>query len=129
MKADNNTVTDESVVKDFRIFKEDNNLDKQDNLNELPKENAIYTICSRINGEPANCRFVGLTDDLQNSIKIHFSGEEQDGCLREFMQSIKIKTINYMLLHDLSGEERDLLLEQWRNEYKPECNDELNKVY
>ena len=125
MEAQNST----KKVIDFRIYKEDNNLDKKDNLNEIPAKNAVYAILGRINGKPSNCRYVGITNNLQEAIKTHFSLNEKDECLREFMQSIKIKTLNYQLMEDFTEEELNNALKEWEKEYKPECNEELNKVY
>ncbi|MEL7003771.1 MAG: hypothetical protein AAFN93_13695 [Bacteroidota bacterium] len=117
------------IVTDFKIYKKDNNLDNRDNLNELPAEKAVYAIYSRVNGKPENCRFVGATDNLQDAVKSHFSISEKDDCLKEFMQSIKIKTLNYKLMKDASEDELSSLQKEWEDQYQPECTAELNRVY
>jgi excinuclease UvrABC nuclease subunit len=119
----------DSKVSDFRIYKRDNNLDARDNLDDIPSEKAVYAISGRINGAPANCRFVGESEDLRRSVKEHFSTTEADSCLRKFMQSIKIKTIDFILLPDSTSDERLQLVSRWKEEYKPDCNDELNVVF
>jgi hypothetical protein len=114
---------------DHVILKASNNLDGKDNLDQLPQEPAVYGIFGRINGTPTNCRFVGQCDNLQKEIKKHFSDEEADSCLKTFMQSIKIKTINYQLMQASSEADRLNEMKKWKSEYDPKCNEELNKVY
>lgn len=116
-------------VTDFRIFKKDNNIDGLDNLDELPTSEAVYAICGRINGAPANCRYVGHTNNLQLAIKKHFSSEEPYACLKQFMQSIKIKTINFELMEGSTESERIERKELWEDEMKPACNETLNEVF
>ncbi len=111
------------------LHKKDNNLDGKDNLDELPIEKAVYAICGRINGSPANCRYVGETVNLQEVVRKHFSQGEEDSCLKFFMQSIKTKVLIYELM-PMAGEAELLLAKsQWEAEFKPECNDELNKIH
>ncbi|MNT16610.1 hypothetical protein D3C72_1517220 [compost metagenome] len=116
-------------VSNFKILKSDNNLDGLDNLEEIPSENAVYAICGRVNGLPSNCRYVGETENLRTAIKQHFSDNEPDGCLRQFMQSIKIKCIDYMLLPNSDRDDRLKIVSQWRADYKPDCNEKLNEVF
>lgn len=124
-----NDLTKLPAIERLIIYKQDNNIDGRDNLNQLPKEAAVYAITGRINNEPANCRFVGITDNLQAAVKQHFSANEPKECLRNFMQSIKIKMLTYQLIPALSPEEADRKLQEWENLHKPECNDKLNEVF
>ena len=124
-----NSTLENTKVVDFLLYKADNNLDKVDNLNDLPNEKAVYAISGRINGKPANCRYVGECDNLQSAIRLHFSDAETDHCLRQFMQSIKIKTLDYVLLPGSTQAERDQIKTEWKVTYKPECNEQLNKVF
>jgi len=116
-------------VSDFVLYKKENNLDQVDNLHELPELPAVYAISGRINGVPANCRYIGITQNLCESIKKHFSDSETHVCLRQFMQSIKIKTLNYEVTLDFSSEELTKKKEEWEKRFKPECNDKLNEVF
>ncbi|QJB32847.1 hypothetical protein HF329_16595 [Chitinophaga oryzae] len=116
-------------MSDFRIYKADNNLDEKDNLDELPEEAAVYAISGRKNGTPANCRLVNYADNLREAIKRHFSTAEPQPCLRQFMQSIKIKTVDYLLMPGASEEEVAAVLSEWKTFYKPECNEQLNQVF
>lgn len=119
----------EKRIIDFRLFKQDNNIDGKDNLDEVPASPAVYAIFGRINGEPANCRYVGESENLRNSIKKHFSDSEENDCLKEFMQSIKIKTMNFELLEAVSDSERVEKKNLWEDEFKPNCTKELNEVF
>ena len=116
-------------VKDFVLYKKNNNLDQEDNLDDLPEAPAVYAISGRINGAPANCRHVGVTHNLRESVKIHFSDAEPDACLKQFMQSIKIKTLNYELLDEHEPQVLDSKKAAWSERFKPECNEALNEVF
>lgn len=111
------------------IYQRDNNIDGKDNLSLLPRGKAVYALSGRINGQPANYRMVGITDNLQQSIKQHFSSQEKNECLKTFMQSIKIKMLTYRLAPDMSAEDMDNTLKEWQEQYKPDCNEQLNEVY
>jgi len=128
MSTENNTVLNQGV-ESLVIYKYDNNLDRKDNLGQLPREKAVYALAGRINSEPANYRFIGVTDNLQDAVRQHFSPEETRECLRNFMQSIKIKMLVYQLLPGISEEGAAQKLQEWENIYKPECNDTLNEVF
>ena len=116
-------------VIDFCIYKSGNNLDKIDNLDSIPEKEAVYGIFGRINGRPANCRHIGETANLRNAIKMHFAENESKECLKQFMQSIKIKTINYELLPGSNSEERLAILRKWKEEFNPNCTEELNEIH
>jgi hypothetical protein len=115
--------------KSVLLYQEDNNLDRLDNLSELPEEKAVYGICGRINGEAVNCRYIGETDNLRQSVRNHFGDQEPRECLREFMQSIKLKMLVFELLPDSTPETRLDVVQQWEQEYNPACNAELNQIH
>lgn len=121
----------EPAVANLVIFQQDNNLDRKDNLDELPAEAAIYAVCGRVNGKPANARYVGETDNLREAIKKHFSASEPQPspCFREFMQSIKIKELVYQLMPGAGKGDRLLRKELWEEQYRPNCNEELNEIH
>ena len=111
------------------IHHKENNLDKKDNINELPDQQAVYAICGRVNGQLANCRFVGATDNLQKSVRSHFEGGIDDACVDTFFSSIKTKMIVYKVLQDSSNEELEALKKSWTEMLNPVCNEELNEVF
>jgi excinuclease UvrABC nuclease subunit len=116
-------------IESLIIYQKDNNLDKLDNLDELPAAPGVYAICGRVNDKPANCRYIGETDNIREAIKSHFRRDEPYECLREFMQSIKIKHLLYELTKDSNSKSRVLKKEEWEKEFKPTCNKELNEVH
>ncbi|MBC9929284.1 hypothetical protein [Chitinophaga qingshengii] len=74
----------------------------KENLSDIPAIPAVYAICARVNGRPANCRFIGETDDLKKSLHHHFGEEEQSRRLYSFMRSAKQKVLIYL---PMDGEE------------------------
>ncbi|MCG8318427.1 MAG: hypothetical protein MI921_02895 [Cytophagales bacterium] len=131
MNKDHNYIqlSDDVEIKYVVLYKKDNNLDELDNLNELPEQAAVYAICGRVNGQPVNPRFVGVTSNLKESIMKHFDSSESHDCLRQFMQSIKIKSLIYKVLEDSGEEQREKAKLHWQDKYKPECNEMLNEIH
>lgn len=123
----------DSQIQDLVIYQKDNNLDGKDNLNELPVKPAIYAICGRVNGQPVNPRYVGETENLQESVQSLFDKNapaiEGNECFKEFMLSIKIKTIIYLAVPDLPDDERLKIKKEWQAKYDPKCNEELNEIH
>lgn len=111
------------------LLKKENNLDQLDNLSELPEQPAVYAICGRVNNKPANARMVGTAANLREAVLMHFSDGETNECLRQFMQSIKIKELVYELLPGASSEQLAQKKTEWSAQFKPACNETLNKVY
>jgi len=95
------------------------------NLDDLPQRKSVYAIFaqSKETGKPIHCRYVGETDNLQERTKAHFRENEQNECLKEFMQSSKTKMMIYELLPDSDKKERLLKQDEWIKEYNPKCND------
>lgn len=124
-------IADDLKIKSMVIYQADNNLDRRDNLHELPKEPAIYSVCCRVNGVPANPRFIGQTENLQEAIRKHFSINEDQPteCFKIFMQSIKTKALVFQTVPETSLEERLKMKDEWINRFKPECNEVLNEVF
>ena len=83
-KAKQNPTFDESVVKK-EVFHKDYNLDKKDNLEELPETPAVFGIFSIIHEVPVHCRLVASTDNLRKSVKDVFENPEGEG-MKKFMQ-------------------------------------------
>lgn len=123
----------ESKIKELVIYCKENNLDGNDNLGELPEQPAVFAICGRVNGRAANPRFVDVTKDLQETIRNHFDQNvpavEETECFKEFMTSIKIKVLIYMLLPAGTKVERMEIKEEWKTKFDPKCNRELNKIH
>lgn len=113
------------------LFEKDNNLDGQDNIDTLPDVPAVYAVCGRVNGKPANPRYIDATENLRQTIRSYFDRSQPapNECFKEFMLSIKIKELVYQLMPEASVEERAAAKEQWEKKYKPACNKELNQIH
>ena len=93
-------------------------------LDELPKRKAVYAIFaqSKETNKPINCRYVGETDNLEERTKKHFSDNESNEELLDFMQSDKTVMMIYELLPDSDKKERLAKEKEWINTYKPMFN-------
>ncbi|MBN9381672.1 MAG: hypothetical protein J0H74_12955 [Chitinophagaceae bacterium] len=113
------------------LFQKDNNLDGKDNLDMLPESPAVYAVCGRVNGKPANPRYIDATENLRQSVRMHFDRSQSaaNECFREFMLSIKTKELVFKMMPGTSEEERAAVREEWEKQYKPECNKELNEIH
>jgi excinuclease UvrABC nuclease subunit len=94
----------------------------ENNLDDLPVRKSVYAIFASIDNKPVNCRYVGETDNLKERTNYHFSKSEQNECLKEFMQSNKMKILIYELLPNSDKEERLKKEKEWIRKYNPQCN-------
>jgi hypothetical protein len=112
----------ETVVK-FEVWHKDYNLDKKDNLNELPTEKAVFGIFGIVNEEPINCRYVGEAENLREAVKAIFENPPSDG-MKKFMQGPWIQMAVYELMPESTKEDREKLVEEWKQKYDPKIDDE-----
>ncbi len=93
-------------------------------LSDLPKRKAVYAIFAqdKETKKAINCRYVGETDNLEERTKAHFYDDEQNDCLKEFMQSSKTKIMKYELLSNSDKQERLEKEAEWIEKHKPKCN-------
>ena len=81
----------------------------------LPDSSAVYAVFSS-----SKCRFVGVTDNLHQTILEHFMPNEPNIPFRYFMQSVKPKIIQYEVLpNTLSFTQREAIRENWNNLFTP----------
>ena len=106
-----------------QIFKKENNLEGKDNLEEIPTSMAVFTVCGRINGYPANPRYTGVTENLRESIQALFNADDNVG---EFMNSIKLKELLFQTIEESQFKSKK---EEWENQFTPNCSEALNEVY
>lgn len=94
------------------------------NLDNLPQRKAVYAIFAseKDSQKPINCRYVGETDNLEERTKKHLGNSEQNECLKEFMQSDKVKLMTYELLPNSDKQDRFAKENEWIELYKPKCN-------
>jgi hypothetical protein len=121
-KAKMNPTFDENVVKK-EIFHKDYNLDKKDNLEELPETPAVFGIFAIIHEVPIHPRYVGSTDNLRKIVREVFENPEGEG-LKKFMQGPWIQMLCYEELPNSSEEELKQKEEEWIKKFEPKITDE-----
>ena len=96
----------------------------KDNFGSLPDRKAVYSIWAqqKDTNKPINCRYVGETEELQKRTQRHFSEQEENECLKKFMQSGKTKIMIYELMPNSTEEQRVAKESEWIKKYNPECN-------
>jgi len=112
----------ESVTR-LEIWHRDFNLSQKDNLDELPDRHAVFGIFGIVNDEPVNCRYVGETDNLRQSVKQLFQNPEGQG-MKKFMQGPWIQMLSYQLFDDTSVEGRMAIATRWKQQYRPDIDDD-----
>ena len=121
-KAKMNPQFNENVVK-IEIFHKEYNIDKKDNLDELPEEPAVFGIFAIIHEVPVHPRYVSSTDNLRKAVRDIFENPGSEG-LKKFMQSPWIQMLCYELMPDAAEEERKKKEEEWIKEYDPKVTEE-----
>jgi hypothetical protein len=99
------------------------NLDKKDNLAELPEEEVVFGIFAIVNDEPVNCRYVGETEDLRRRVKDLFENPPGLG-MKTFMQGPWIPMLVYRRMPGSLPEERQKTAEDWVRKYKPNIDED-----
>jgi len=119
----------ESQLRRLVLLQSENNIERRDNLDLIPEARAVYAICGRVNGDLANPRYVGKTDNLQQSIRNHFDKAfiEDDSCFKVFVLSIKTKELVYQLVPD--NYSLFVKYKEWKERFRPNCTEELNKIH
>jgi len=121
-KAKMNPTFDENVVQK-EIFHKDYNLDKKDNLSEIPETPAVFGIFAIIHKVPVHPRLVEATDNLRKRVKEIFENPEGEG-MKKFMQGPWIQMLCYEEMADSSEEDRKQKQEEWTRKYEPKITDE-----
>lgn len=122
------TVESNGPVQALMINHQQYHIDHVDNLDAIPSVPAVFAICGRVNGVPANARMTGESENLQQSVRDLFAGKGTP-CITAFMQSIKTKILLFELMEGSSVQERIAKKQAWERTFKPQCNEELNKVH
>jgi translation elongation factor EF-1beta len=121
-KAKMNPQFNENVVK-IEIFHKEYNIDKKDNLDELPEEPAVFGIFAIIHEVPVHPRYVSSTDNLKKAVRDVFENPGSEG-LKKFLQSPWIQMLCYELMPDSTEEDRKKKEEEWIKEYDPRVTEE-----
>jgi hypothetical protein len=107
----------------MEIWHKDYNLGKKDNLDELPSREAVFGVFGIVNEAPANCRWIGETDNLQETVKRLFEQPEGAG-MKKFMQGPWIQMLQYELMPGTSGTAREKIVKDWTQKYAPAIDEE-----
>ena len=105
------------------IWHKEYNLEKKENLNEIPDQKAVFGVFGIVNEEPINCRYIGETENLQEAVKELFENPQSKG-MKEFMQGPWIQMLVYETMPESTEQERQKLCTNWIQEYKPNIDDE-----
>lgn len=104
------------------IWHEQFNLDGKDNLSDLPDEKAVFGVFGIVNEEPINCRFVGSSDNLRDTVKELFEAPPSAG-MKKFMQGPWIQSLKYELLQDADDQKRKKAVDEWTSQYAPKIDE------
>lgn len=107
----------------MEIYHEKFNLDKRDNLSDLPAVAAIFGIFAIVNEEPANCRYVDVTDNLQQAVRDLYESPPGNGMLH-FMHGAWIPMLVYELRPGVGREEMEREKAVWIKQYSPKIDEE-----
>ena len=107
----------------IEIWHKDFNLEKKDNLNEVPTEKGVFGIFGIVNDEPVNCRFIGESENLQKEIKNVFENPVGEG-MKKFMQGPWIQMLVYKIMPNSTLEDRKNTVEEWNNQYNPKIDED-----
>ena len=114
----------EEKIKQIQVYHKAYNLDKKDNLDEVPEGEAVFGIFAIIHEKPVNCRFVGETDNLRKRVRELFEKAEAEGeGFKEFMQGPWYKLLLYELMPGSKAEDRQKKVKEWTKEYNPKIDE------
>ena len=114
----------EDDILEKTLFHKDYNMDGKDNIPQIPKEPAVFGLCAMIHEKPTHCRYIGETENLQQTISDLFekAGEVSEG-FEKFMHGPWIKRMVYGLMPGSSKGDRQKEAEEWTKKYSPNCDE------
>ncbi len=111
-----------TVVK-IKVYHKDYNLDKKDNLTELPEIPTVFGIFAIIHNIPIHPRYIGSTNNLRQAVRDIFENPQNKG-LKKFMQGPHIKILCFDPMPNSSEANRKKMEEVWMEKYKPQVTDD-----
>ena len=112
---------DDSVI-NLIVCHKDYNLDKKENLDEIPEQPAVFGLFAIIDDAPISPRYISSTDNLRKAVREVFENPNSTG-LKKFMQGSWIKMLCYNLLLDSTEETRKAKEKEWIKKYEPQVTD------
>lgn len=113
----------------FQLKNKLHSIDGEDNLDQVPELPAIYAVCGRVNGETANCRYLGKCKNLREAVANHYLPSEADACFQEFMDSIKTKVLVYKTFNKADDQRVASEYAELQRSVKINCSEKLNQVF
>jgi hypothetical protein len=115
---------DEDNILEKTLFHKDYNLDKKDNIAQIPTEPAVFGLFAIIHEKPLHCRYIGETENLQQAIRDLFekAGDVSEG-FEKFMHGPWIQRMVYEIMPGSSPEDRQKTVEEWTKKYNPKCDE------
>ncbi len=107
----------------IEVWHKDFNLDKKDNLNELPTDKAVFGIFGIVNEEPINCRYIAEAENLRETVKDLFENPQSEG-MKKYMQGPWIQMLVYELMPGSTKEDREKAVEEWIQKHDPKIDEE-----
>ena len=107
---------------ELTIYHKDYNLDKKDNLEEVPEGAAVFGIFAIIHEKPVHCRYIGEAENLRAKVKDLYENPGDEG-FGKFMQGPWIQMLVYQEMADASEEDRKKAAEEWTKEHDPKCDE------
>lgn len=107
----------------LEVWHRDHNLDQKDNIQEIPAEAAVFGLFGIVDEEPVNCRYVGETTNLRESVREQFASPPTTG-LRTFLHGPWIKILVCQLMPGSNERSRRQIRDSWLREYSPSCEDD-----
>jgi hypothetical protein len=112
-----------TTVHSFEIWHKDHNLSKKHNMHDVPQESAVFGVFGIVNEEPVNCRYIGETDNLRDSIVSLFEHPESEG-MKKFMQGPWIQMLQYELMPGSSRNDRLKVASEWTQRFNPKIDED-----
>lgn len=89
----------------------------QETIEEIPDSPSVYALFSMDKG--MECRYVGYTNNLQESIRNHFNTNEPNVDLRYLMLSCKTKLMYYEVEPEGITDDTKKKAKEWESQFQP----------
>ena len=107
----------------LEIWHKKYNLDKKDNLKEIPTESAVFGIFGIVDEQPVNCRYVGETENLRETVVGLFENPREEG-MGKFMQGSWVQMLVYETMPNSSKGDREKAAAGWKDNYGPKIGND-----
>ena len=117
-------MVDEDDILEKTIFHKDYSVEGKENVKTVPKDPAVFGIFSMIHEKPVHCRYVGETENLQQTvINLFEKGTDISEGFAKYMHGTWIKRMLYVLMPGSTLQERQKEAAEWTQKYQPACDE------